>query len=202
MSLALLFRNSANPNLFRNAVLAATGIPGAEEILICSGFFQNYFKASSYCVSKEGNLAKKLKASAANVITVGVHNASWKPAFDAFNADLLAHGVALTPRLAKKYRWHAKVFLVSTTRGPVFAAIGSSNFTRNAFSTSLPFNYEADVLMWVPQAKGVSSVVREVTRQVEPMDIIQAPYSAARNGGLTVKDRLTVLRQQIMGSSE
>lgn len=202
MSLALIFRNKANPNLFRNTVLAAIGIPGAVEILICSGFFQNHFKGSPFCASKEGNLAKRLKASAAKVITVGVHNASWKAAFDSFNADLLANGVAVTPRLVKSYRWHAKVFVVSTKRGPIFAAIGSSNLTRNAFSTTMPFNYEADVLLWVPQARGASAVINEVTRQIEPTDIIRAPYSASRNEGLTIRNRLAILRQQILDSSE
>jgi phosphatidylserine/phosphatidylglycerophosphate/cardiolipin synthase-like enzyme len=202
MSLALIFRNKASPNLFRNAVLTAIGIPGAVEILICSGYFQNHFKGSHFCASQEGNLANKLKASGAKVITVGVHNASWKAAFDAFNADLSANGVAVTPRLVKSCHWHAKVFVVSTNRGPVFAAIGSSNFTRNAFSTTPPFNYEADVLLWVPQARGASVVINEITRQIEPMDIIRAPYSARRNEGLTIRNRLVILRQQILDSSE
>lgn len=201
MSIALLFRNQATPNLFRDAVLAACDIPAAKEILICSGFFQNNFKGSAYMASREGALATKLKQSSAGVITVGVHNASWMPAFNRFNADLLAAGVNVSPRRAAHHHWHAKVFIVSTARGPVFAAIGSSNFTRNAFSTSLPYNYEADVLLWVPQARGVSRQVATILQDAPATDVIRAPYNARRNGQLTVRQRLQDLREKIIGAT-
>ena len=197
MSIALLFQNQAPPNLFRNAVLAACDIPAATEILICSGFFQNNFKGSAYMASREGSLASKLKASSARVVTVGVHNVSWLPAFDRFNADLVAAGVQVAPRRATHHHWHAKVFIVSTARGPVFAAIGSSNFTRNAFSTSLPFNYEADVLLWVPQARGVAARVATVLQEAAAIDVIKAPYNARRNGQLTVRQRAQDIRERI-----
>lgn len=201
MSLALIFRNKATPNLFRNAVLAAVNIPYATEILICSGFFQNNFH-STYCASREGGLAKNLKASGASVITVGVHNYNWDNSFSDFNQDLLQSGVNVSSRLVKSRRWHAKVFIVSTKKGPVFAAIGSSNMTRNAFSISTPFNYEADVLLWVPQATDVSRIVKETISSAEPTEIIKAVYSTSKNSGMTVKTRLTKLRQQIIESSE
>lgn len=200
MSIALLFRNQASPNLFRNAVLSACDIPSASEILICSGFFQNNFKGSAYVASQEGSLAARLKKSSAKVITVGVHNASWIPAFDQFNADLVASGVHVSPRRVARHHWHAKVFIVSTDRGPVFAAIGSSNFTRNAFSTSLPFNYEADVLLWVPQARGVSARVSAALQEGSATDIIRAPYNPRRNGQLTIRQRVQDLREKILGA--
>lgn len=201
MTIALLFRNTASTNLFRDAVLAATGISGATEVLICSGFFQNHFKGSAYCATTEGGLASKLAASGANVVSIGVHNASWKLAFLAFNSALSAAGVKLSTKHVKGYHWHAKVFMVSTVRGPVFAAIGSSNLTRNAFSTTIPFNYEADVLLWVPQARGVSLLVRQVLNDARAIDVIRAPYSVPRNGGLTLRARLRDLRAQILAAS-
>jgi hypothetical protein len=198
MSLALVFRNQPKPNLFRSAILAATGIPGATDILICSGFFQNGFKGSPYQVSKEGGLVHKLKASGAKVTTVGVHNPYWKKPYSDFVQDLSAAGVIVTQKQPKGLHWHAKVFIVETKNGPVFGAIGSSNLTRNAFSTCTPFNYEADVLLWVPQAKGVSAAVNGVLRDAESTQVVRARYSPRLNAGLRVKDRLAMLRDQIL----
>lgn len=198
MSIALIFRNRAKPNLFRKAILSACEIPGATEILICSGFFQNNFKGSAYLASQEGSFASKLKKSSAHVITVGVHNASWILAFHNFNTALKSSGVNLSTKLLPHYRWHAKVFIVSTVRGPVFAAIGSSNFTRNAFSTSLPFNYEADVLLWVPQARGVSARISTILDGMDGMDLIRTAYSARHNGNLTIRQRIQNIREKIL----
>ena len=79
MSLAIVFRNTLHPNRFRNAILAAASIPGATEILICSGFYQDKFKGSSYLASSEGGFAKKLQASGAD----GCHRRSTQPDVDA-----------------------------------------------------------------------------------------------------------------------
>lgn len=201
MSIALLFRNRAAPNLFRNALIAATGIPGATEIIICSGFFQTKFNGSPYNAAHEGGLATKLNASGAHVITIGVHNYSWYNAFKEFNSDLVAAGVHLTSKHIKGGHWHAKILMVSTIRGPVLSAIGSSNMTRNAFASSTPFNYEADVVLWVPQALGVSSLINDVLRESNAADVVRAPYSAARNSGITVRQRLTQLRQEVLSSA-
>jgi len=201
MSIALLFRNSPALNLFRGAVLAATGIPGAKEVIICSGFFQSHFKGSPYNAAHEGGLAAKLATSGAHVVTIGVHNSSWYSAFNQFNADLAAAGVSLTYRSMKGGHWHAKVLIVSTVRGPVLCMVGSSNITRNALSTSLPFNYEADALMWIPQAHGVSSLVNGVLRESPASSLIRAPYSAPRNGNLTLRTRMNQLRSEILNSA-
>lgn len=201
MSIALLFRNRAAPNLFRNSLLAATTIPNATEIIICSGFFQSKFNGSPYNAAHEGGLATKLKSSGAHVITIGVHNYSWYHAFKNFNSALMAAGVHLTSKYIKGCHWHAKILMVSTARGPVLSAIGSSNMTRNAFSDSMPFNYEADVVLWVPQARGVSSLVNGVLRESNAADVVRAPYSTARNSRITVRQRLTQLRQEVLGSA-
>lgn len=75
MSIAILFRRGAKQNPFRRVVLAALKTPGAEEIIICSGFYQESFRSSAYKVTA-GGLAARLKKSRARVITIGVHNAA------------------------------------------------------------------------------------------------------------------------------
>lgn len=201
MSIALLFRNRATPNLFRNVFLAATRIHGAREIIICSGFYQTNFNTSHYNVAHEGGLVTKLKKSGAHVITIGVHNYYWRTAFKSFNSDLIAAGVHLTSRCINGGHWHAKILMVSTARGPVLSAIGSSNMTRNAFSSSSPFNYEADVVLWVPQARSVSRLINGVLGESNAADVVRAPYSAARHNGITVRQRLAQLRQEVLDSA-
>lgn len=201
MSIAILLRNQQVPNVFRNLLLNAIQLPNIKEVIICSGFFQDYFK-SAYCASTEGNLAQKLATSNAEVITVGIHNHQWRFPFDKFNNSLTTAGVNLAVRKVKGYKWHAKVFIASTKNGPVFSLIGSSNMTRNAFSTSKPFNYEADVALWIPQAKGVSSAVNNVLSESSPSDVIRTSYSPNKNGGLTIRDRLIQLREDILNTTE
>lgn len=202
MSIAILLRNQQTPNIFRDLLLNAVQLPDIKEIIICSGFFQNNFNKSVYCASTEGNLAQKLAASNAEVITVGIHNAQWKFSFDDFNNSLTTAGVNLAVRKVSGYKWHAKVFIASTKNGPVFSLVGSSNMTRNAFSTSTPFNYEADVALWIPQAKGVSSAVNGVLSESSPSNIIRTSYSPNKNGGLTIRERLTQLRNDILRTTE
>lgn len=202
MSIAILLRNQQTPNVFRNLILNVVQIPDLKQIIICSGFFQDKFNKSTYCASTEGNLAQKLAASKAEVITVGLHNSQWKFSFDEFNNSLTTAGVNLKVRKISGYRWHAKVFIASTKNGPVFSLIGSSNMTRNAFSTSKPFNYEADVALWVPQAKGVSSAVNNILSESSSYDVIRTSYSPRKNEGLTIRSRLTQLRNDILNTSE
>ena len=202
MSIAILLRNQQTPNVVLNLLLNAVQIPDINQIIICSGFFQENFNNSTYCASTEGNLAQQLAASKAEVITVGIHNAQWRFSFDEFNNSLTTAGVNLAARKISGYKWHAKVFIASTRNGPVFSLIGSSNMTRNAFSTSRPFNYEADVALWVPQAKGVSSAVNNILSESSPSDVIRTSYSPNRNGGLTIRTRLTQLRNDILNTPE
>lgn len=202
MSIAIILRNRQTPNLFRNLLLSAIQIPNLTEIIICSGFFQDNFMKSAYCASGEGNLARSLAKSKAQVITVGIHNTQWRYSFDNFNNSLANAGVNLAVRKKSGYKWHAKVFIASTKNGPIFSLIGSSNMTRNAFSTSKPFNYEADVALWVPQAKGVNAAVGNVLSETAPLDVILTSYSPGRNGGLTIKNRLTQLREDIINSTD
>lgn len=201
MSMILALRNKQTPNIFRNLILASIQLPKITEVIICSGFFQDNFNKSSYCASTEGRFNSLLAASSATVITVGVHNHMWRAPFDRFNNSLLSKGVNVNPRKVVGNRWHAKVFMLSTINGPILSVIGSSNMTRNAFSTSTPFNYECDVALWVPQAKGVSNIVNQVVSDAMPEDIIRTVYSPSKNSGLTIKSRLTKLREEILTSS-
>jgi hypothetical protein len=201
VSIAIILRNKKTPNLFRNLLLSAIRIPNLTEIIICSGFYQEG-RNSSYRASLEGGLAHLLAVSGAKVVTVGIHSYSWRQSFHDFNKALKSAGVNLDIRNVRGDKWHSKVLIASTTNGPVFSLIGSSNITRPAFSTTKPFNYETDVALWVPQAKGVNAAIQAVLSENRPSDVIRTTYSPSKNGGLTVKGRLTQLRQDIFDSTE
>ncbi|HBY5154950.1 phospholipase D family protein [Klebsiella pneumoniae] len=201
MSIAIILRNQMAPNIFRDLLLRGIKLPNLTEIIFCSGFYQESGN-SNYNVSLEGGLAHSLSNSRAKVITVGVHSYAWRQSFVDFNKALTTAGVNVTTRKVRGDKWHAKVFIASTKNGPVFSLIGSSNMTRPAFSTSKPFNYEADVALWVPQAKGVSTAIQSVLSESSPFDVIRTTYSPNKNGGLSVKDRLTQLRQDILDSTD
>lgn len=201
MSIAIILRNQMVPNIFRNLLLSGIQLPNLTEVIFCSGFFQES-RRSTYNVSLEGGLAHSLCNSKAKVITVGVHSHTWRQSFDNFNKALITAGANVTIRKVRSDKWHAKVFIASTKNGPVFSLIGSSNMTRPAFSTSKPFNYEADVALWVPQAKGVSTAIRNVLIESSPLDVIQTTYSPNKNGGLSVRERLTQLRQDILDTTD
>lgn len=198
MSIAILLRKVASPNRFRDAFLASLSVPGTSEILICSGFFQEYFKQSPYQISQEGRLARRLAASKANVITVGIHNYSWLGSYRQLCRSLRAANVQLDPRCVSGLKWHAKVLIVSNQAGPFFGIVGSSNLTKNAFGTSSPFNYETDVLLWIGGRNLIGRYIRDALTGAAPDELIRASYSRKKNGGLSLRDWLWQLREDVL----
>lgn len=72
--------------------------------------------------------------------------------------------------------------------------------TRNAFSITNPFNYEADSFFWVDDNCG--SVVLDYVKSLEkPESAIFARYYEDDNNNLTIQQRLEYLEKQVMFSS-
>ncbi|MBK7348199.1 MAG: hypothetical protein IPI98_15235 [Chitinophagaceae bacterium] len=53
-------------------------------VLLCSGFFQEYFKGGIYQVSTEANFDGVLLKHKINLTTVGVHNPQWLTPYKKF----------------------------------------------------------------------------------------------------------------------
>lgn len=198
MSIAIILRKNPSHNWFRNIIIAAAQSSVGNNMLICSGFFQELFRNSSYQASLEGNIARILSNNNISVTTIGVHNPSWLQSYRNFRDSLLNAGVSVTSLVANYLHWHAKVLILKVDNNPILGIVGSSNITRNAFSNSSPFNYEADVFLWEDTNTRINSFMVEQLLQIEdPNEVIHAPYDAELNHGMSIPVRLINLENEI-----
>jgi hypothetical protein len=199
MPIAIVLRKKPHVNAFRDLIVDVLGSGAADEALLCSGFFQENFKGSAYQASAEKGLASACAKSGVKLTTVGIHNGTWKKAYQNFQANMIASGASINCLYKNGLAWHAKVFVASKADAPVFGIIGSSNITRNAFSVGGKFNNECDVILW-PDSSGLGALVDNLF----PDDfgsIIRAPYLPEENGQLSIEDRLTGLREEVMSQN-
>lgn len=199
MPIAIALRDSANKNFFRDVLIDSLDSGNVDDALICSGFFQENFKGSAYRVSAERNLASVCVSNNVALTTVGIHNYTWKRAYKQFMISMRNAGVNITCLTKNGLSWHAKVFIARCRGRPILGAIGSSNMTRNAFSVGGRFNQECDVFLWPPKSTIASTIKRLSEEHAE--SIIRAPYSLAKNGGLTIAERLENLREEVLSQN-
>lgn len=195
MAVKFILRTRANPNLFRHWMLKGLNCPTVDSALICSGFFQENFRNSYFALSNDNDFLNALRGK--NVVTIGVHNYAWLNSYRLFSQKLVSQGIGLYAFRSKRMKWHAKVLILFSSCKPVFAIVGSSNLTRNAFSRDprdLPdFNYEADVVLW----DNKNSIVNKYFSSEEFMDpqgIIPFQYNLryeeSDNNETTMRKRL------------
>ena len=199
MPIAIVLRKKPHVNAFRDLIVDVLGSGAADEALLCSGFFQENFKGSAYQASAEKGLASACAKSGVKLMTVGIHNGTWKASYHNFQANMIAGGVSIHCLYKNGLAWHAKVFVASKADVPVFGIVGSSNITRNAFSVGDRFNNECDVILW-PDSSALGALVDDLF----PDDfgsIIRAPYLPEENGQLSIEDRLTGLREEVMSQN-
>ncbi|WP_253482959.1 hypothetical protein [Natronocella acetinitrilica] len=135
--------------------------------------------------------------------TVGVHNYGWRERYRAFRDSLAAAGVSVDAYYKKGMNWHAKIFLLERNGKCILGIVGSSNVTRRAFGTSVPFNNECDVALWTRGAHGfgqwLDGAVYENGDDFPP--VIRSSYSARANRGVSIPDRLRVLRDEVLSEN-
>lgn len=194
MGLIIILRRNTRPNYFRNIIEQLLNSKIGDEAIIGSGFFQEDLKFSA---SKTTNLANLLYQNNIKVTVIGVYNNYWQSAFNKFVTELIINKVQVN-NVIRKHRWHAKVFILKKKNIPIVGIIGSSNMTRAAFDYSAPFNYEADVVMWIG-GNLVSKTIKKVTqgKEQDNLGIIIAKYNKADNEGITIKQRLIQLINDI-----
>lgn len=201
MSIAILFRRRETPNLFREFILNSLSLRIGDNALMCSGFFQEA-RGSSYRASSDGDLATILANTSTSLTTVGIHNNSWTPSYRDFIASLNRAGVNVAGYISSRLKWHAKIFILQKGNKPKLGIIGSSNITRPAFGITMPFNYEADVVLWSGAKRTFHSLLKKSFPANEDWhQLIVAPYSPAKNGGLSIEDRLSLLYSEVRGAN-
>lgn len=201
MGIAIVLRQTLHVNLFRDFLVGSIQRRFGDSALLCSGFFQEQFKASSYKATDELNFSQEVATSKLQLTTVGIHNNAWKPSYVNFKNNMLIKGANIQAYYKSGSKWHAKVFILSLQNKPIFGIIGSSNITRSAFGTIQNFNFECDVMLWDKSNVSLSKWMEESISKVEsPFDIIQAPYDKSKNGNITISDRLEKIKNEILNS--
>lgn len=196
MPIAIVLRRDVAKNAFRDVIINTINSAISDEVLMCSGFFQEH-RNSPYQATLEMGLAAACVKTNLKLVTVGVHNRQWLASYRNFQANLIASGVNAHCKYKHGLQWHAKVFIALKAGKPLLGVIGSSNITRPAFSTSLPFNRECDVILW-PEGSPHEGVITEAIGQGGFENVIRAPYIPDQNGNLTVEQRLSSLYDEIL----
>jgi hypothetical protein len=197
MAIAIVLRTDGSRNVFRDAIVSAVGSGYLDKAVLCSGIFQEGFKGSSYKVSDEKSLASACAASRISLVTVGIHNATWKPSYLNFRDNMRGAGVNIQCLYKSGMRWHAKVFIGSKGGVPKIGIVGSSNMTRNAFSTGPRFNNECDVFIW-DRRDPIAGLADGIADSLGDQTLIRAPYVARMNRGLSVSAMLTRVQDEVL----
>jgi phosphatidylserine/phosphatidylglycerophosphate/cardiolipin synthase-like enzyme len=190
MHLLTIFRNQYNINLFNELLI--NGIKYGDEILMCSGFFQENFRNSSYMASQEHNFITNLMNHTKVLKTIGVYNNIWKQSYINFVNNIRSTGVNIIPKIIKSGKWHAKIFIVFENSIPVFCIIGSSNITNSAFSLNKKFNYEADIVIWTSR-----KITKDINKVLKGKDANNFIQSKVVKNKVTIEDRINNLINEI-----
>lgn len=195
MGLVIFLRRRAAINKFREILINSLNSGIGDEALICSGFFQELWGTQTYQASQEGNFQKALVKHNITLNTIGVHNGYWIAAYRNFRDNLIASGVNINSKIKKGLHWHAKVYILKRQNKPILAIVGSSNITRNAFSTTSPFNYETDVVLWLDEFEDLNRIVSLAVEELaeNTNEVIVADYDPNKNFGLSLEEKLNQL---------
>lgn len=202
MGLAIFLRKRITPNNFQELLINSINSGLGNEVLLCSGFFQENFRNGNYQVSTEGNFASVLAQNNISLTAIGVHNYRWLRSFRNFRDNLIAAGVNVTTKRTKGFQWHAKIYILKNNERPIFRIVGSSNMTRNAFGLSAPFNYEADVVLWLDEFEFLNNLIANAISELGEFnsEVIVADYDPEKNFGLSIEQRLRQLVSDVENS--
>lgn len=156
MGLMIFLRKRAQINWFRDIVIDSINSGAGNRVILCSGFFQ---EGGKYHASIERNLAEVLHNRSIEITTIGIHNHNWLQKYKNFRNSLLYAGVNITAKYTSNLKWHAKIFNLKNNTNPILGIIGSSNITRPAFSDNVPFNYEADIVLWSKENRTIDRMI-------------------------------------------
>jgi hypothetical protein len=198
---AIFLRRTAEINRFRSILEQCIHCSKMTEALVSSGFFQERGTFSAAEIF-EGAKTKK-------ITFVGVCNYAWISQYDRFTLSVKKSNptVKIEKRRTKTLRWHAKTFIGSINGKPRVGIIGSSNLTRPAAGKDIPFNYEADVVLWYESDREINRIVYNALDTLDrlsyerPEVIICSYEENGLNGNLTLEARLRSIQEEILESS-
>ena len=201
-NMLVFLRTIANKNLFRDVIVDSIDLRISDEAYLCSGFFQENLRQSTYTASSEKNLSNKARDSGIKLTTIGIYNNFWKPSYINFVRSMKNNCVKIDAYVIRGFRWHAKVFILRKNNKNILGIIGSSNITKPAFSTNSPFNYECDMIIWDKSVKKLNNLLLEDIKNSDKQAIIKTTYSEKYNEGISVHNRLEHIRKIIMDENK
>lgn len=197
VTIAIVLRTEAARNVFRDTIIASLRSGFIDDALLCSGFFQEQFKDSDYRVSDEKGLAQVCSSSQVSLTTLGIHNYTWKKSYQNFRTNMMSAGANIRCLYKPGMKWHAKVFIGSWKGVPQIGIVGSSNMTRNAFSTGARWNHECDVFMW-DRKSPIARIASEMADSLGDQIMVRAPYIRRMNGGLEMSQMLSRIQAEVL----
>lgn len=200
MGLIIFLRKQLNQNKFRNTVISSINTGEGNSAILCSGFYQeNWHRNPHYEVSTEGNFDQALINNNISLTTYGVYNYTWLQSYKNFRNNLRNKGININAKRVTQFHWHAKIFILKMDDRPILGIVGSSNMTRNAFGLTSPFNFEADVIMWLDDYDKINKMMTEIINESKefPDEIIVTDYDPMKNNGQSIEDRLRRLENDL-----
>jgi len=151
-----------------------------ERLILASGFFQQglwgYEILADALLGAITNGRSGIKT--VDVIGAMAGHGAWLGGFNRFVQRLRnVHQFAVTARIARTRKWHAKIAMRLDEGAPTAAIIGSSNLTRPSYAVApvvnnQGWNYECDVTLW--KNKELNKVFRDVDEIPDDRWIIAA----------------------------
>lgn len=150
MPVRLTLRSNKDFSPFREMLLWLIEAPIGDSMLLCSGYI--WEPVSGYKVLDDGLLdSLKRGCVSGKIITVAgkLEQDRWRNFYRNFVSRIKNSGLSVTPYVAEKHNWHAKIAMRLQGNVPVAAIIGSSNLTGPAYRKDWKnWNFEGDVLIW------------------------------------------------------
>lgn len=195
MSILITFRKQLIPNRFNELLLGAINTGEGENLILASGFFQE----NSFSASTTTSLSISLRNNNILVTTIGVYNNIWLNQYKEFVRKLVLDGINVNPKIVRKSRWHAKIFILKKGVEPIFGIIGSSNMTRPAFGDYGTFNFESDVVLWDSNSPKINDLCIGLSSSLnsEFIDLIYANYNQNLNKKKLIMDNLKDLEYDL-----
>lgn len=205
MGMIITLRDSSDKSYFKEIMLDLFNKFTIDEVLICSGYFQeelpykdknnkqqvSTYKATLDIDSNHQNLVTKLR-NVDRITTVGIKadaGSYWNTSYRNFVQNLrnsLGTGV-VTAYVDKDGSWYAKEMIMLYQGHAVAGIIGSSNFTKAAYGSyqNQNYNIEADTIIYKSEVDTAMAQLAAVLREDGGEDsfIIVAPYDANQNNG-------------------
>jgi len=151
MPVKIVLRKRYDFSPFRRILNLLLQAPLGDTVLLCSGYI--WQPSRRYNILNDG-LRNAILNGCANgeLITVaGKFNPGYYSNFYHNFINDLRRNIKVRAYYAPRKNWHAKVALRLANNRPVAGIIGSSNLTRPAYGENWRnWNYEADVLIWIP----------------------------------------------------